>query len=136
MIIKYLKNFAYSFTTISLLSIFFYNINLTSVSNLLIFVTFLVVLELFIIPPLNLLLYPFNFLVFGRLKTLLQIIGFVLLLNVIPYATFDDFFFKDTEFMGIILPQIQLNKFIFVIVFSLIYSVVKNLVFTENKEKK
>lgn len=136
MIIKYLKNFAYSFTTISLLSIFFYNINLTSVSNLLIFVTFLVVLELFIIPPLNLLLYPFNFLVFGRLKTLLQIIGFVLLLNVIPYATFDDFSFKDTEFMGIILPQIQLNQFIFVIVFSLIYSVVKNLVFTENKEKK
>ncbi|MDA1337816.1 MAG: hypothetical protein O2871_00475 [bacterium] len=136
MIIKYLKNFAYSFTSISLLSIFFYNINITSVSNLLIFVTFLVVLELFIIPPLNLLLYPFNFLVFGRLKTLLQIIGFVLLLNVIPYATFDDFSFKETEFMGIILPQIQLNKFIFVIVFSLIYSVVKNLVFAENKEKK
>jgi len=136
MIIKYLKNFAYSFTTISLLSIFFYNINLTSVSNLLIFVTFLVVLELFIVPLLNLLLYPFNFLVLGRLKTLLQIIGFVLLLNVIPYATFNDFSFKDTEFMGIILPQIQLNKFIFVIVFSLIYSVVKNLVFAENKEKK
>ena len=117
MIIKFLKNFAYSFTAISLLDVCFYNVSITNITNILIFVTFLVVVEMFIVPPLNVILYPLNFLVFGQLKNILLIAGFVVLTNVIPFATFNAFFFNQTEFMGIIIPQVSLNKFVFIIIF-------------------
>lgn len=136
MIIKFLKNFAYSFTTVSLLVVFFYNISLTNITNLLIFITFLIVVEMFIVPPLSVLLFPLNFLVFGQLKNILLILGFVILIQVIPFATFGDFFFNQMDFMGIIIPQISLSRFIFVIIYALLYQIVRNLVFVELKGKK
>jgi len=136
MIIKFLKNFAYSFTVISLLIAFLYNVSLTNNTNLLIFVTFLVVVEMFIIPPLSVLLYPLNFLVFGQLKNFLLVLGFILLLQIIPFAKFDDFFFNQTQFMGILIPQISLSKYIFIFTFALVYEIVKNLVFADTKKKR
>lgn len=136
MIIKFLKNFAFTFTTLSLLDICFYNVSISSITNLLIFVTFLVVIEMFILPPVNLILYPFNFLVFGQLKNILLILSFILLLNIIPFASFNSFFFNQTNFMGIIIPQVSFDRFIFIIIFALLYKFVKNMVFVESKKKR
>ncbi len=136
MIIKFLKNFAYGFTTLNLLVLIFYNISLTNTSNLLIFVTFLTVVEMFLIPPVSLLLFPFNFLVFGQIKNLLHIISFIILIKIIPFATFDNFFFNQTSIMGIMIPQVSFDKIVFLILFAILYQVIKALVFVDTKEKK
>ncbi len=136
MIIKFLKNFAYGFTTLNLLVLIFYNVSLTNTSNLLIFVTFLTVVEMFLIPTISILLYPFNFLLFGQIKNLLHIISFILLIKLIPFVTFDNFFFNQSKIMGIMIPQVSFERTIFLILFAILYQVIKNLVFIDIKEKK
>ena len=86
--------------------------------------------------PHSLILYPFNFLVFGQLNNILLVLGFVILTQIMPFATFNDFFFNQTQFMGIIVPEIALGKFIFIIIFALLYKIVIKLVFIESKRKK
>ena len=134
MIIRLLRSLSYSSTILLFFYVLLPNFEITDVKLLIVFVFFLSVFEIFLLPIIKTILYPLNFLLFGQVRRIIVILVFISLINFIHFANITNFYFEGGNFAGIMIPEVSLSKSIFIVIVAFLYDFFKVIVFKEKEE--